>query len=162
MKSVWISSPLFFLGIEGSHIKPTRASPSDPLTFSIDPTLDPSLKELLNRITPLCVHYSTVVAFAEDHVQMGSGRVNQALSGAIYALLKDYYIFVAQLETQHKRGELTLNKVHMIHITTQRAINCNGRVYPVLISHFILSTVSRSGSTFSPRYRRWECCLRFA
>ena len=100
-----------FVGIEGSHIKPARLSQGDPLTFTIDSTLDPSLKELLNRITPLCVHYSTVVAFAEDHVQMGSGRVNQALSGAIYALLKDYYIFVAQLETQHKRGELTLNKV---------------------------------------------------
>ena len=42
---------------------------------------------------------------------MSAGRVNQALSGAIRQVLKDYFVFVAELEAQHKRGELTLNKV---------------------------------------------------
>ena len=27
----------------------------------------------------------------------GSGRVNQALAGALYSLIKDYYIFVTQV-----------------------------------------------------------------
>ena len=77
----------------------------------MDETLDPSLKELLGRITPLCQHYSVVVQFSESHIQLDSGRVNQALAGALYQLIKDYYIFVTQLETQHKQGELTLNKI---------------------------------------------------
>ncbi len=38
-------------------------------------------------------------------------RVNQALAGALYGLVGDYYVFVTQLESQHRRGELTLNKI---------------------------------------------------
>ena len=41
----------------------------------------------------------------------GSGCVNQALAQALGDVLKDYYVFVAQLETQHRLGELTLNKM---------------------------------------------------
>ena len=66
---------------------------------------------LIDRITPLCQHYSAVVQFAESNIQLDAGRVNQALAGALYQLVKDYYIFVTQLETQHKLGELTLNKI---------------------------------------------------
>ena len=42
---------------------------------------------------------------------MSAGRVNQALSGAIRQVLKDYFVFVAELEAQHRRGQLTLNKI---------------------------------------------------
>ena len=71
----------------------------------MDTTLDASLRELLARITPLCSHYSTVVQFCEDQAHpatgsgaaAGSGRVNQALAGALYSLIKDYYIFVTQV-----------------------------------------------------------------
>ena len=71
----------------------------------MDTTLDASLRELLARITPLCSHYSTVVQFCEDQAHpatgpgaaVGSGRVNQALAGALYSLIKDYYIFVTQV-----------------------------------------------------------------
>ena len=50
----------------------------------------------------------------EKYSQMSAGRVNQALSGAIRQVLKDYFVFVAELEAQHKRGELTLNKVRNV------------------------------------------------
>ena len=75
----------------------------------MDTTLDASLRELLARITPLCSHYSTVVQFCEEQAHppvaatgsgagtVGSGRVNQALAGALYSLIKDYYIFVTQV-----------------------------------------------------------------
>ena len=33
------------------------------------------------------------------------------IAQALGDVLKDYYVFVAQLETQHRLGELTLNKV---------------------------------------------------
>ena len=109
-ESAVIEDLLFcFVGIEGTHIKPMKQA--NNLELKVDETLDPSLKELIQRISPLCQYYSTVVSFAEDKDQQGAGRVNQALSGALFALIKDYYIFVTQLETQHRRGELTLNKI---------------------------------------------------
>ena len=77
------------------------------LPYQVDTTLDASLRELLARITPLCSHYSTVVQFCEEQAHppvatgavsgTGSGRVNQALAGALYSLIKDYYIFVTQV-----------------------------------------------------------------
>ena len=98
-----------FIGINGVHVKPVKRD--FRIQFEIDPKVNPTLRELLKRITPLCSHYSTVISFVERHSLMGSGCVNQALAQALGEVLKDYYVFVAQLETQHRMGELTLNKM---------------------------------------------------
>jgi len=120
-----------FVGVEGTHIKPRapeaptrrghRSAGKAPagvdslglqvVPFAVDDTLDPSLRELLDRILPLCSRYSTVARFAEANELMEAGRVNQALAGAYQDLLGDYLVFVAQLETQFRAGDLTLNKV---------------------------------------------------
>ncbi len=102
-----------FVGINGIHIKPVKkfVHGHTVIDFEIDPKVNPTLKELLRRITPLCQHYSTVTSFVERQSLMGSGRVNQGLSEALQGVLKDYYVFVAQLETQHRLGDLTLNKM---------------------------------------------------
>ncbi len=106
---------LCIVGIEGTHLKPLVERPPgaavSTVTFPLDPTLDPSLRELLSRITPICQHYSVVVSFAEENMLSQAGRVNQAFAGALYELLKDYFVFVAQLEAEHKKGDLTLNKI---------------------------------------------------
>jgi hypothetical protein len=46
------------------------------------------------------------------HVTDSSNRP-QAFAGALTVVLKDYYIFVAQLEKQFHLGQLTLNKVRI-------------------------------------------------
>ena len=46
----------------------------DKVQFEIDPKVNPTLRELLKRITPLCSHYSIVVSFVERHTLMGSGK----------------------------------------------------------------------------------------
>ncbi len=66
------SSLLIFSGVEGTHIKPRKGGSS--VTFSVDDSLDPSLRELLSRITPLCAAYSTVVRFAEANMMTEAGR----------------------------------------------------------------------------------------
>ena len=83
----------------------SKTCPNPTYLHQVDPTLDASLRELLARITPLCSHYSNVVQFCEDQsgagaagAAVGSGRVNQALAGALYSLVKDYYIFVTQVK----------------------------------------------------------------
>ena len=94
-----------FVGINGVHVSPVKKA--DKITFNIDPKVNPTLRELLKRITPLCHHYSTVVSFVERHTLIGSGCVNQALAQALGDVLKDYYVFVAQLETQHRVGMIS-------------------------------------------------------
>ena len=107
-----------FVGIGGMHIKPTLAndatstnSKSGSIRFELDENIDPTLRSLVFRITPLCHNYSIVVKFIERHSQMGAGRVNQALAGAMSQVLKDYYVFIAELEAQQRKGELSLNKI---------------------------------------------------
>ena len=47
----------------------------DKVHFEIDPKVNPTLRELLKRITPLCSHYSIVTLFVERHTLMGSGNL---------------------------------------------------------------------------------------
>lgn len=54
----------------------------------VDPSLDPSLRELANRVIPICTNYSTIVHFTEDKSSFEYGMVNHALCGAMKTLLK--------------------------------------------------------------------------
>ncbi|XP_076348938.1 gamma-tubulin complex component 2-like isoform X2 [Tachypleus tridentatus] len=108
-----IEDLLFCLGgIEGDLIisKPL-VDPYGPRTFVIDESADPSLRELLKRILPICSHYSVVVRFIEEKSQYQYGLVNQALAAAMRQLFKDYFVLIAQLEHQHRQHALSLQKV---------------------------------------------------
>ncbi|PIK61694.1 putative gamma-tubulin complex component 2 [Apostichopus japonicus] len=77
----------------------------------VDPSLDPSLRELANRVIPICTNYSTIVHFTEDKSSFEYGMVNHALCGAMKTLLKEYNVLIAQLENQYKQGNLPLQKL---------------------------------------------------
>ncbi|QQP53566.1 Gamma-tubulin complex component [Caligus rogercresseyi] len=109
--------------------------------FSINESCDTTLRELVNRITPLCLHYSTVVRFAETMSSRDAGRVNQALSGAMHAFLKDYYIFIAQLESQK---DLSLNKLWFHLQSTMQTLATLAEVCDM-----IESAKARGGRTLS-------------
>lgn len=49
--------------------------------------------------------------FVEEKVLPEDGQVNHALREAIKTLLKDYLLFVVQLEMEHVRGKLNLQKL---------------------------------------------------
>ena len=114
------------------------------VTFELSPDVDPALKALVFRITPLCEYYSVVVRFVETYSQMSAGRVNQALSGAIQQVLKDYFVFVAELESQHRRGDLTLNK---IWFTIQTKLETMSLISELCLN--IDKASSRGGKTLS-------------
>lgn len=80
-------------------------------TFKVDPSLDPSLRSLLDRLLPLPTNYSTVAGFIQDMCTFAQGMVNQALAGAMRGVVKEYLLVSAQLETEHRRGQLTLQKL---------------------------------------------------
>ena len=89
------------VGVEGRFIKTeSLANESAPRKFTIDKALDPSLRNLVERVLPICSNYSAVVRFIEEKSTFYEGRVNQALSAAMRGLVKEYCVVVAQLEHQ--------------------------------------------------------------
>ncbi|XP_046395622.1 gamma-tubulin complex component 2-like isoform X2 [Ischnura elegans] len=99
-------------GITGNHIAPHNITDTHgSRTFFTTEGIDLPLKELVNRILPLASHYSLVARFIEEKSRFEYGVVNHALSAAMQNLLKDYLVFVAQLESEHHKGLLTLHKL---------------------------------------------------
>lgn len=90
----------------------TEPSPTNGIrNFSVDRTLDRSLLSLVNKVLPVCSHYSTVSRFIEDKSKFIHGMVNQALCSSMKGLLKEYLVIVAQLEYQLHYNQLTLQKL---------------------------------------------------
>ncbi|EGI64216.1 PREDICTED: gamma-tubulin complex component 2-like isoform X1 [Acromyrmex echinatior] len=99
-------------GIDGSYIvSEPLTSPYGVKTFNISPDVGISFKQLAQQILPLASYYSMTVRFVEEKVSPDDGQVNHALRGAIRSLLKDYLLFVVQLETEHIHGKLSLQKL---------------------------------------------------
>ncbi|XP_028391404.1 gamma-tubulin complex component 2-like [Dendronephthya gigantea] len=115
MQEIAVIEDLLFLmtGVEGKYIRLSSSSLQglDPPEFIVDSTLDISLQELVQRILPICTHYSLLCRFIEDKSGFMSGLVNQAVSAAMRTIMQEYYIFVAQLEHQFNQGELSLQKL---------------------------------------------------
>lgn len=115
-----IIEDLFFvlLGIEGNHIEfDENFSPDDPFErlqgarFHIDDDLDPSLREIVERILPLATYYTSIDAFVAAHSHLDCGLVNHALCASIRDILKDYMTLVVQLEDQFNRSpDFTLQR----------------------------------------------------
>ncbi|KAB7505275.1 Gamma-tubulin complex component 2 [Armadillidium nasatum] len=103
---------LLMTGCQGTYITVQKSKNKDEFpTFVIDPSVEPSLKALVNRILPLCHYYSKVVEFIEMKSNYDEGTVNHALSAAIRNLLKDYLLLVTQLESQQIARTLTLHRL---------------------------------------------------
>lgn len=52
-----------------------------------------------------------VMRFIQEKSQFEYGQVNHALTSAMTALIKDYMVFVAQLESANRKGSFTLHKL---------------------------------------------------
>ncbi|XP_014667456.1 PREDICTED: gamma-tubulin complex component 2-like [Priapulus caudatus] len=106
-----ISDLLFCMqGIPGQYVTLDKKS-EDSWTFSVDESLDISLKVLTKRILPLCSNFSTVARFIESKSVFVCGMVNHALCAAMREVIKNYFVNICQLEHQLKLGDLTLHKL---------------------------------------------------
>ncbi|CAG8829809.1 22747_t:CDS:2, partial [Racocetra persica] len=83
------------MGIEGKYIEANLSEDFtedeqqlDGVTYSVDGSLDPSLKDLTERILPLATYYTSINAFVEMHSKFEYGFVNHALCAAMRELLK--------------------------------------------------------------------------
>jgi len=97
------------VGIEGKYIRlqPTPDS-SKKNILVVDDQADKLLKTLACKIIAICPMYSSVVHFADEN---DHGLVNQALAAAMRGVIKDYFTFVAQLESQFRKRCLTMQKM---------------------------------------------------
>eukprot|EP00727_Mastigamoeba_balamuthi_P001036 m51a1_g1093 putative gamma-tubulin complex component 2 isoform x1 (765) ;mRNA; r:66278-69215 len=106
-----IEDLLFVLaGVEGSLIR-ASPSPTEFIVFTVDDAVDVSLRGVAQRVLPAAVYYTKVSQHAVASSKYDAGFVANAFAAALFDLLKEYLIFVAQLEHQHKLGLLTLQKI---------------------------------------------------
>lgn len=77
-------------------------------TLVVDNGTDKLLKTLVERIITICPLYSALTFFIENH---DLGLVNQALIAFMREIIKDYFLLVTQLESQHRVGDMTLQKM---------------------------------------------------
>uniref|UniRef100_A0A8C8JTU1 Gamma-tubulin complex component n=1 Tax=Oncorhynchus tshawytscha TaxID=74940 RepID=A0A8C8JTU1_ONCTS len=84
---------LFVLvGVDGRDITAQPVLGRQNRSFIVDPTLDMSIKELVNRVLPVASYYSTITRFTEEKSSFEYVQVNHALTAAMRTLMKEYLI----------------------------------------------------------------------
>ncbi|KAK7794541.1 hypothetical protein R5R35_009664 [Gryllus longicercus] len=100
-------------GVEGNYIVPKPLSEKyGQRHFIISDAIDPALEKLLLNILPVASDYSMVVRFIEEHRHFDCGQVNHALAAAMLTLVKDYRVFVTQLESLSHKNFFSLSKMN--------------------------------------------------
>ncbi|KAI0828525.1 Spc98 family-domain-containing protein [Trametes gibbosa] len=124
------------MGIEGTYITyhpDYTAEDEDPLNglrFIVASSLDPSLRDLVERILPLATYYTAISAFIESRSHIDFGLVNHALCASMRDMLKvcrfhdiirfeashgvgqDYQTLLSQLEHAfNSSAQFTLQKL---------------------------------------------------
>nr|XP_031863177.1 uncharacterized protein CI109_001049 [Kwoniella shandongensis]KAA5530249.1 hypothetical protein CI109_001049 [Kwoniella shandongensis] len=108
VQEAWICEDLLFVlqGVEGALIRYDESY--DPLDeeqrtrgarWKVDPSLDSSLLSLVERLLPLASFFTAVEASMESRNAPEYGMVGHALSSGIRAMLKEYRVLTAQLES---------------------------------------------------------------
>ncbi|KAM4623681.1 gamma-tubulin complex component 2 isoform 1-T1 [Polymixia lowei] len=110
------------IGVDGRDITAQPVLGRQNRSFIVDPTLDMSIKELVNRILPVASYYSTITRFTEEKSSFEYGQVNHALTAAMRTLMKEYLILVTQLEHLHRQGLLSLQKLWFYIQPTMRTM----------------------------------------
>uniref|UniRef100_A0AAY5L744 Gamma-tubulin complex component n=1 Tax=Esox lucius TaxID=8010 RepID=A0AAY5L744_ESOLU len=110
------------IGVDGRDITAQPVLGRQNRSFIVDPTLDMSVKELVNRILPVASYYSTITRFTEEKWSFEYGQVNHALTAAMRTLMKEYLILVTQLEHLHRQGMLSLQKLWFYIQPTMRTM----------------------------------------
>ena len=165
-ESAIIEDLLFCMeGVEGKYISALPLSDRyAQRDFRIDQSLDPSLRELVKRVLPMCSNYSIVVRFVEEKSAFEYGLVNHALSAAMRNLLKDYTVLVAQLEHQLHQGQLSLQKMWFYIQPTMRTMEILASVSNSVnrgecIGGSVLSLLDEKTSSLIGDAKGQELCL---
>ncbi|KDQ51905.1 hypothetical protein JAAARDRAFT_184745 [Jaapia argillacea MUCL 33604] len=127
-----------YTGVGGDDDGDGDWDPLQGIRFVVDPSLDPSLTDLLLRILPLSTYYTSIQAFIEQRSEMDWGLVNHALVAGLRGVMKDYQTLLSQLEhTYTTSPTFSLQKLWFY-------------IHPTLHTLSLLSLITSSLSPPSP------------
>ncbi|XP_052126076.1 gamma-tubulin complex component 2-like isoform X1 [Frankliniella occidentalis] len=110
-------------GLEGEYIVPhPPLEPNQLRTFAVSEGVDPSLRQLVEKILPLASYYSIIVRFIEEKSSYHHGQVNQSLAGAMNLLIHEYKVFLAQLEMHIRHENVNLQSIRFYSQPTLRTM----------------------------------------
>jgi gamma-tubulin complex component 2 len=127
-------------GIEGRYISavPVAASSASVHSYEfrleVDPTLDPSLRDVVALIAPACMQYVRVADFIEKRSSYEYGLVSHALAAAMRSLQREYLVLIAQLEHQHRQNSLGMQRLWFFVQPALRTLDALNRVVNAVIS----------------------------
>ncbi|KAJ9109172.1 hypothetical protein QFC21_000501 [Naganishia friedmannii] len=108
VQEAWVCEDLGY-ALQGIECEVIRYDPSynraDPIhqlrgvKWTVDPSLDPSLRSVVRRILPMATFYTAINAFVDLRLDRNFGMINHALASGIRDALKDYHILLAKLES---------------------------------------------------------------
>lgn len=118
------------MGFEGQYVrfssKYNAAEEKDRLvgpSYKILPGIDPSLRDLTTSVLKMATYYNALEAFVEVQSQDQFGAINHSLCASVRKVLKDYLVFIAQLEHQYLSNEnFTLHLLHMHTVPTTQTL----------------------------------------
>ncbi|XP_037939235.1 gamma-tubulin complex component 2 homolog isoform X2 [Teleopsis dalmanni] len=79
--------------------------------YEISPQVHSTLQDITREILPLAKYYLCIHHYMELWSFSNSGQVMEALSEALRKLMHDYYLLLAQLESELDSGKLSLHKM---------------------------------------------------
>ncbi|KRT81633.1 hypothetical protein AMK59_5448 [Oryctes borbonicus] len=153
------------MGLPGCYIEPLELKgPYDTREFTINECVDQSLKELVKQILPLASHYSVVQRFTEEKMRFEFGQVNNALAECMSAIIVEYTLFVTQLETESRSGNLNLHKMwyyiqsnmHSLSIVCDIATRVNKSD---AVGGKVLSLLHDQISAYTGDYKAQDLCV---
>ncbi|XP_004536680.1 gamma-tubulin complex component 2 homolog isoform X2 [Ceratitis capitata] len=103
-------------GMKGSYITSeecvsTGRGESTTVKFKISEQIHSSLRDIAKEILPLASYFTCIEQFIQKASFTECGQVLQALSEALNNLIRDYYLLLAQLESELNVGNLTVHKM---------------------------------------------------
>ncbi|KAF9234202.1 Spc98 family-domain-containing protein [Melanogaster broomeanus] len=139
------------MGIEGTYVthhpeySPEDDDPLQGVRFVVASALDPSLRDLMERVLPLGTYYTAISAFVESRSHLDYGLVNHALCAAIRDMLKEYQTLLSQLEHAFNTSvQFTLQKLWFyIHPT----VHSLSLIYQLVLE--LTNTEDDDGSSLS-------------
>ncbi|KAI6656503.1 Gamma-tubulin complex component 2 [Oopsacas minuta] len=129
--------------------------------------INPSLRSLIRKIEPLFCFYSTVTKFIEMYSTYEHGLVSQSLCSVMSTLLKEHFTVAAQLETQLRSGNLSIQQLWFFLQPCFKTLSllyeiCEDIEKSKMDGATILSMLYNKMSTFigDPKAKQW--CLALA
>ncbi|KAI0288306.1 Spc98 family-domain-containing protein [Russula brevipes] len=129
------------MGIEGTHITYHEDySPEDDdalqgVRFAVSKRLDPSIRDLVERVLPLATYYTAISSFIEYRSHLDFGLVNHALCAALRDMLKDYQTLLSQLEHAFNTSpQFTLQKLWFYDAARNEALGLGGAKLKAVLS----------------------------